>query len=76
MITFLIVLITISGGQSEKAVDNIGAIGGLIGGFFLTLAVAPPVIDGGSYEKKCRVFGWTFAGIQLMITFLMVAFVL
>jgi hypothetical protein len=47
---------------NDKSVDKIGSVGGLMAGFFLTLAVAPPVIEG-TYEKKCCIFGWTFAGI-------------
>ena len=75
MLTFLVVLITLSSSTGEKAVDSVGTIGGLMGGFFLTLAAAPPVIEGGSYERKCRIFGWSFAGIQLFITLLMLMLV-
>lgn len=61
MLTFLILLITLSSSRREPTYDNFGSVGGLMGGFFLTLAVAPPVIDNGNYEKKCSIFGWTFA---------------
>lgn len=63
MLTFLVLLITISSSVESQAVDKAGIIGGLAGGFFLTLATASPVIIGGTYEKKCRLFGFTFAGI-------------
>lgn len=43
--------------------DNMGVLGGLLAGFFLTLAVAPSARNDGSYEQKCRIFGWTFCGI-------------
>jgi hypothetical protein len=73
MLTFLVVLITMS--SREKGVDSIGTVGGLLGGFFLTMAAAPPVMEGGSYERKCRIFGWSFATIQLLITLLMLMLV-
>ena len=45
MLLFLICLVTLTGGNA-LIYDKIGSIGGLLGGFFLTLAVAPPVVEG------------------------------
>lgn len=76
MVAFLVLLITLSPGARDKAVDNFGSVGGLLGGFFLTLAVAPPVIEGASYESKCRVFGWTFAVLQTSLSILVIVMVI
>lgn len=62
MLTFLVVLITLSS-VGSLAIDKAGIVGGLLGGFFLTLAAATPVVSGGTYEKKCKIFGCTFASI-------------
>ncbi len=71
MLVFLICLVTLSGSEENKY-DKFGSIGGLLGGFFLALATAIPVREGGSYEKKCSIFGWTFTIIQISICLLMI----
>ena len=57
MLVFLILLITLSSASGTPAYDNMGAVGGMMAGVWLTLAAAPPVIENGTYEKKCRIFG-------------------
>jgi hypothetical protein len=71
MLIFLICLVTLNG-SGDVSYDRFGSIGGLLGGFFLTLAAAPPVREGGSYEKKASIIGWSFVFIQVSITCLMI----
>jgi hypothetical protein len=75
MLTFLILLVTLSSSSTTPAQDNMGSVGGLMAGIWLTLAVAPPVLEGGTYEKKCRIFGWTFTCIQIFVCVLMIVLV-
>lgn len=72
MLGFLILLVTLSANTYTPGYDNIGAVGGMMAGVWLTLAAAPPVIENGSYERKCRIFGWTFTFIQTFVCLLMI----
>ncbi|CAD8141270.1 unnamed protein product [Paramecium octaurelia] len=69
LLTFVLV-ITLSAINTNHN-DKYGQIGGFITGFFLSLAIVPPM-NQGSYEDKAKIFGWTFLGIFAFVSTLMI----
>ncbi|CAD8060156.1 unnamed protein product [Paramecium sonneborni] len=69
LLIFLIVM-TLQGENSYHN-DKYGQIGGLITGISLSLAIVPPM-DQGGFQKKTKIVGWTFVGIFGFISTLMI----